>query len=279
MMPLPMQKVKFSNGVSVPALGQGTWHMGRNARSRKSEADALRLGMDLGMTLIDTAEMYHDAEAVVGSALKGRRDEAFVVSKVLPSNASYRGTLRACEKSLGKLQTEHIDLYLLHWPGSHPLEETIRAFEDLVAQGSIGAWGVSNFDTAEMDALSVLPGGSQIMTNQVLYNLEVRNIEWSLLPWCRQREIPVMAYSPLNQGNMGLDKLTSVADRHAASPAQVALAWLLQQDQVMVIPKSADPAHVRQNASARDIRLDAEDIALLDGMFPPPAGESYLPML
>ena len=274
-----MQTVKFSNGVSVPALGQGTWHMGRDAGSRTAEADALRLGMDLGMTLIDTAEMYHDAETVVGDALTGRRDEAFVVSKVLPSNASYRGTLRACEKSLGKLKTDHIDLYLLHWPGSHPLEETVRAFEDLVARGSIGAWGVSNFDTAEMDALSSLPGGDLVMTNQVLYNLEVRNIEWSLLPWCRKHEVAVMAYSPLNQGNIDLDKLESVAHRYSITPAQVALAWLLHQEQIMVIPKSADPAHVTQNASARDIRLDAEDLELLDDMFPPPAEESYLPML
>ena len=274
-----MQTVKFSNDAIVPALGQGTWHMGRSADSRAAEADALRLGMDLGMTLIDTAEMYHDAESVVGEALKGRRDEAFIVSKVLPSNASYSGTLRACEKSLGKLRTDHIDLYLLHWPGSHPLEETVRAFEELVARGSIGAWGVSNFDTAEMEALSSLPGGDLVMTNQVLYNLEVRNIEWSLLPWCRQREVTVMAYSPLNQGNIDLDKLESMAHRYSVNPAQVALAWLLHQDQVMVIPKSADPVHVTQNASARDIRLDREDLVLLDEMFPPPAGDSYLPML
>ncbi|MEM7195217.1 MAG: aldo/keto reductase [Pseudomonadota bacterium] len=274
-----MKRVFCSDNFQVNALGQGTWHMGMDASRAASEADALRFGIDLGMTLIDTAEMYHDAETVVGKAIAGRRDEVTLVSKVLPGNASYKGTIDACERSLQKLQTEAIDWYLLHWPGSHPLGETLEAFSTLKRQGKIRAFGVSNFDYDDMATARGLDFGEDIVTNQILYNLECRGVEWDLIPWCRQNKIPVMAYSPLNQARLNFANLKSVAARHNATPAQIALAWLLHQDQIIVIPKSGNRARVEENSKAAIIELDATDLSELDRFFPPPDHAMPLQML
>ena len=270
------------SGTAMPVLGQGTWYMGEDSRDRAREVAALRLGLDLGMTLIDTAEMYADggAEEVVGEAIAGRRDEVFLVSKVLPMNASRRGTIAACERSLKRLRTDRIDLYLLHWRGSHDFTETIGAFETLMRDGKIGQWGVSNLDLQDMEELVELPGGEGVQTNQLLYNLTRRGIEHDLQPWCRARGIPVMAYSPIEQGRMlRHPELRRVAERHGATPAQVGLAWLLRQDGVIAIPKASDPAHVRDNRAAADLRLDEQDLADLDRAFPPPRGPRPLEML
>jgi len=256
--------------------------MGEGARSRREEADALRLGLDLGMTLIDTAEMYASggAEEVVAEAIAGRRDEVFLVSKVLPQNASRQGAIAACERSLRRLRTDRIDLYLLHWRGRVPLAETLEAFDRLVRAGKIRYWGVSNFDTDDMEELVRLGGGSQVATNQVLYNLTRRGIEYDLLPWCRERHIPIMAYSPIEQGRMlGNPALQRVAARRGATAAQVALAWLLGQRDVMVIPKAARPEHVRDNRAALDLELTAEDLAELNQAFPAPSRKVPLEML
>lgn len=269
-------------GEAVPALGQGTWYMGEDARRRADEVAALRLGLDLGMTLIDTAEMYADggAEEVVGEAVAGRRDDVFLVSKVLPQNATRRGTIAACERSLRRLRTDWLDLYLLHWRGGPAFEETVGAFETLVRDGKIRHWGVSNLDLSDMQELVAVPGGASVRTNQLLYNLTRRGIEFDLQPWCRQRRIPIMAYSPIEQGRMlGHPVLRRVADRHGASPAQVALAWLLRQDGVIAIPKAATLPHVRENRAALDLRLDDVDLADLDRAFPPPRGPQPLAML
>jgi diketogulonate reductase-like aldo/keto reductase len=269
----PMPLVTLPSGKTVPALGQGTWTMGDSAKRRKEEIAALRLGLDLGMTLIDTAEMYASggAEEVVGEAVAGRRDEAFLVSKVMPANASRRGTVAACENSLKRLKTDRLDLYLLHWPGSIPIAETIDAFTTLKGAGKIRHWGVSNFDVGEMEDVVELPDGKEVATNQVMYNLRRRGIEFDLIPWCRRRGIPIMAYSPLDQGGVLRSReLEAVAARHGAKPAQVALAWLIQKTGVMVIPKAGSEAHVRENHGALAVRLDARDLAELDRAFPPP---------
>jgi diketogulonate reductase-like aldo/keto reductase len=276
-----MRGVEFPNGERVPALGQGTWYMGDRGSDRAAEADALRLGLDLGMRLIDTAEMYASggAEQVVGEALKGRRDEAFVVSKVLPHNASRTGTVAACEASLRRMGIETVDLYLLHWPGPHPLEHTIEAFEELRGAGKIRQWGVSNFDVDEMTAL-IDAGGEGCATNQVLYNLTRRGPEFDLLPWCADRSIPIMAYSPLEQGRlMGEGALDEVAARHGVTAMQVALAWVLRDPNVIAIPKAAETAHVRQNRAAVDLVLDINDLAILDAAFPPPNRKQPLELL
>ena len=273
---------RLPSGTAVPVLGQGTWYMGEDSRDRAREVAALRFGLDLGMTLIDTAEMYADggAEEVVGEAIAGRRDEVFLVSKVLPMNASRRGTIAACERSLKRLRTDRIDLYLLHWRGSHDFTETIGAFETLMREGKIGQWGVSNLDLQDMEELVGLPGGEGVQTNQLLYNLTRRGIEHDLQPWCRARGIPIMAYSPIEQGRMlRHPELRRVAERHGATPAQVGLAWLLRQDGVIAIPKASDPAHVRDNRAAADLRLDEQDLADLDRAFPPPRGPRPLEML
>ena len=277
-----MRMLKLPSGEAVPVLGQGTWGMGEQARHAVDEALALRLGLDLGMTLIDTAEMYGDggAEEVVADAIAGRRNEVFLVDKVLPENASRRKTVEACERSLRRLGTDRIDLYLLHWRGGVPLSETLAAFTELLEAGKIRAWGVSNLDTDDMDELAGLPGGGDCATNQVLYNLTRRGIEFDLLPWCRKRGIPIMAYSPIEQGRMlGHNILKTVAARHNATPAQVALAWLLRQPDVLVIPKAANPAHVRENRAALDLRLTEDDLADLDKAFPPPTRKKPLEML
>jgi diketogulonate reductase-like aldo/keto reductase len=265
--------IRTRSGAVMPNLGLGTWRMGENEAAHREEVAALKLGLDLGMALIDTAEMYGEggAETVVADAIEGRRDGVFVVSKVLPHNASYAGTLAACERSLKRLRCERIDLYLLHWPGEHPLEETLRAFTKLVEQGKIGHYGLSNFDLEELARAEQLAGGQRHCANQVLYNLERRGIERKLIPWCASRNMAIMAYSPLEQGRLRPhDALRRVAARHDASPAQVALAWTLRHDNVVAIPKAARPAHVRDNARAADIVFTDEDLADIDRAFPPP---------
>ncbi|HEY9566749.1 MAG TPA: aldo/keto reductase [Thalassobaculum sp.] len=277
-----MRTISLPGGETVPALGLGTWHMGERGADRAAEADALRCGIDLGMSLIDTAEMYASggAEQVVREAIRGRRDEVFLVSKVLPFNADRYGTVEACEASLTRLGVETIDLYLLHWPGSCPLTETLTGFDDLRRDGKIRYWGVSNFDTDEMIALTALPGGQACATNQVLYNLVRRGIEFDLLPWCAARSMPVMAYSPLEQGRLaGNGALAAVARRHGATEMQTALAWVLGRDGVIAIPKAAHIAHVRDNRAALDLKLTAEDRAELDRAFPPPRGKQPLDIL
>ena len=274
-----MPLIALPTGETVPALGQGTWTMGDAAARRKVEVAALRLGMDLGMTLIDTAEMYASggAEEVVGEAVAGRRDEVFLVTKVMPGNASRRGTVTACEKSLKRLKTDRIDLYLLHWPGPTPIAETVDAFTTLKGAGKIRHWGVSNFDVSEMEEVTDVPDGKDVATNQVMYNLRRRGIEFDLIPWCERRRIPIMAYSPLDQGRVLRSReLEAVAARHGAKPAQVALAWLIQKTAVMVIPKAGSEAHVRENHGALAVHLDARDLAELDRAFPPPAKKKPL---
>jgi diketogulonate reductase-like aldo/keto reductase len=271
--------VTLPTGESVPALGLGTWTMGDSSRRRKDEVAVLRLGFDLGMTLVDTAEMYGSggAEEVVGEAVAGRREEVFIVSKVMPGNASRRGTISACERSLKRLKTDRIDLYLLHWPGAVPIAETVEAFTILKRAGKIRHWGVSNFDVDEMEELVALPDGAAVATNQVMYNLKRRGIEYDLVPWCRQHRIPIMAYSPLDQGKLlRARELEEVAARHNATAAQVALAWLLRQDKVMVIPKAGSEAHMRENHGALAVKLDAKDMAALDRAFPAPAKKKPL---
>ncbi len=269
------------DGTSIPALGQGTWHMGEKAGARRAEADALRLGLDLGMTLIDTAEMYAEggAEEVVGDAIAGRRDEVFLVSKVYPHNASRRGAIAACERSLKRMRVETIDLYLLHWRGSVPLAETVEAFEALRTAGKIRHWGVSNCDVDDLEELG--PALPDCATDQVLYSLEHRGVEYDLLPFCAQRRMPVMAYSPIGQGGKLLRHraLAQVAARHGAAPAQAALAWTLRDANIVSIPKASDPAHVRQNAAAREIALTEADLATLDAAFAPPTRKRGLAML
>jgi diketogulonate reductase-like aldo/keto reductase len=266
----------------VPALGQGTWEMGDDPARRREELAALRAGIELGMTLIDTAEMYGDgrAESLVGEAIAGQRDEVYLVSKVLPQNASRKGVVRACERSLERLKTDRLDLYLLHWSGSHPLAETVRGFEDLVAAGRIRAWGVSNLDLDEMKRLVGLRGGKACATNQVLYNLSRRGIEFDLLPWSQEHDIPIMAYSPVEQGRiLGHKALKEVARRLGATPAQAALAWVLRQKDIVAIPKAASAAHVRENRKALDLKLDARSLAALDEAFPAPKGPQPLEVI
>ncbi|MER8925060.1 aldo/keto reductase [Mesorhizobium sp. M0859] len=281
-MPSTIRTTTLPCGEAVPVLGQGTWKMGEDGRRRGDEANALKLGLDLGMTLIDTAEMYASggAEEVVAEAIAGRRDEVFLVSKVLPSNASRAGVKRACENSLRHLATDRIDLYLLHWPGSVPLMETVEAFEALKAAGKIRHWGVSNFDTGEMEELVRLPAGGNVQTNQVLYNLSQRGVEFDLAPWSRQRGMPLMAYSPVDQGVLARNaRLDAIAGRHGATPAQIALAWVMAQEGVIAIPKASRPEHIRQNVAALEIELTSEDFAEIDRAFPPPRRKSGLAMI
>ena len=274
--------ITLPSGEPIPVYGQGTWMMGEDTRRRADEIAALRLGFELGVTLIDTAELYGSggAEEIVGEAIAGRRDDVFLVSKVLPENASKRGTIAACERSLKRMRTDRIDLYLLHWRGSIALAETLDAFATLVRDGKIRHWGVSNFDTDDMQEMAAIPGGENCAANQVLYNLTRRGIEFDLLPWCRERNIPVMAYSPIEQGRMlGHAALKSVAAGLKATPAQVALAWLLHQDKVNAIPKATRADHVRENLAALDLSLSPADMAALDKAFPPPRRKKPLEML
>jgi diketogulonate reductase-like aldo/keto reductase len=274
--------VTLPSGETVLQLGQGTWHMGENGRARKEEVAALKLGLDLGMRLIDTAEMYGNggAEEVVAEAVKGRRDECFIVSKVLAENSTRAGIIAACERSLKRLKTDRIDLYLLHWRGVPKLEETLSGFQALTASSAIRYWGVSNFDVDDMEELVALPGGTNCASNQVLYNLRRRGIEAGLLPWCRDRGIPIMAYSPIEQGRLLRDRtLTGIAIRHRATTAQIALAWVLRQNDMMVIPKATTLEHVRDNRAALDIRLTEQDLGELNRAFPPPKGPRPLELL
>ena len=268
-----MREVTLPDGARVPALGQGTWHMGERAAARADEVRALRRGLDLGLGLIDTAEMYGEggAERVVGEAIEGRRDEVVVVSKVYPHNASFDGAIAACERSLRRLGTDRIDLYLLHWRGAHPLAETVRAFERLRADGKIRHWGVSNFDVDDLEELAAVADGARCATDQVLYNLTQRGPEWALLPWCRRRGLPLMAYCPVEQGRLPAGgALAEVAARHGVERFAVALAWLLTAPDVVAIPKAATPAHVEANRRALDLELTAADLAALDAAFPAP---------
>lgn len=273
--------VALPSGEEISALGQGTWYLGEDPARREQEIAALRLGVDLGMTVVDTAEMYGDgaAEELVGEALQGRREEIFLVSKVLPGHADRRGTVAACEASLRRLRSEQLDLYLLHWRGRWPLEETLAGFTDLMEAGKIRYWGVSNLDVAAMTELTALPGGDAVAVDQVLYNLSRRGIEWDLLPWCREAGVTVMAYSPIEQGRLlGVEALGAVARALGATPTQVALAWVLQQG-VAAIPRSGSPDHVRENRGAVELRLPSEALDILDRAFPPPSGPTPLEML
>ena len=277
-----MPQVRFADGTEAPALGLGTWHMGEQPGEAAAEIRALQAGIDCGMTLIDTAEMYAGggAESVTGEAIRGRRDEVFLVSKVLPSNASRRGTVAACEASLERLGTDRIDLYLLHWPGRHPLAGTIGAFEELRASGKIVRWGVSNFDTIGMRQVSALPGGQNCASNQVLYNLSTRGIEFDLLPWMAEQSMPLMVYSPHDAGRLmrhpGLGKMSG---QMGVTPAQLALAFLLTRGNVISIPKSSSPERVAQNRASAAIKLGDDHLAELDRMFPPPRSREPLAMI
>jgi aldehyde reductase len=277
-----MKTVTLPDGEAIPAFGMGTWRMGEKRSMREREIAALRHGVELGVRLIDTAEMYGEgtAETLVAKAIAGRRDEIFLVSKVYPHNASRRGTLAACERSLERLETDRIDLYLLHWRGSVPLEETVGAFEQLKRDGKIRHWGVSNLDLKDMKELVLVRDGSGVATNQVLYNLERRGIEWELLPWLRSRGISVMAYSPIEQARLlRRPALAKLAADHGMTAAQMALAWLLTRDGVIVIPKSSDPGRLEEDYAALDMSLAPEQLEALDRLFPPPSGPSALPML
>jgi len=278
----PIPTITLKNGDRVLALGQGTWNMGESAARAADEVRALQHGIDLGMTLIDTAEMYGDggAEKVVGKAIAGRRDAVYLVSKVLPFNASRAGTVKACEASLKRLQVERIDLYLLHWRGTHPFAATIDAMETLIDQGKIGAWGVSNLDLDDMQELLEQDNGHHVQVNQVLYNLSRRGVEFDLLPFGAEQNIALMAYSPIEQGRILKEPaLAAVAKRHGATPAQVALAWTLRRPGVISIPKASTVQHVQDNRACLDLILDATDFAELDRAFAPPKKRRPLEML
>jgi diketogulonate reductase-like aldo/keto reductase len=268
-----IRRIESRGRMAIPALGLGTWRMGEDGAKRTGEVAALRLGMDLGVDLIDTAEMYGagGAEEVTGEAIAGRRDDVFIVSKVLPENASRQGTIDACERSLRRLGTDRIDLYLLHWRGSHPIQDTLDAFAQLVDEQKILHYGVSNLDTEAMAGCEALRGGSGVAANQVLYNLNKRGPDWDLLPWCADHRVAMMAYSPLDEGNLpDTAGLTAVARRHGVSEACVALAWTLRHPWVVTIPKASNPDHVKSNRQAVSITLNDQDIADLDADFPPP---------
>ena len=274
--------VTFADGTTVPALGQGTWEIGDDPSRRDAEQAALERGIDLGMTLIDTAELYGDgrAERLVGEVIAGRRDEVFLVSKVKPENASEMKMMLSCEKSLERLGVDRIDLYLLHWEGRVPLEETVDAFQELVDEGMIARWGVSNLDLRTMERLVDLDGGNDCAANQLLYNLGSRGVEFDLLPWMQARDMPMMAYSPLGRGGLLEHPLiVDIANRHDASPAQVALAAVLRHDGVIAIPKASSVEHVEANADALDIQFDAEDVERLDHAFPPPTHKMPLDII
>lgn len=277
-----VRNLRLPSGQVIPVLGMGTWRMGENTKQRQDEIGALRHGIDRGLSLIDTAEMYGEggAEEVIAQAIANRRSEVFLVSKVYPHNASGKGAIAACERSLKRLKTDYLDLYLLHWRGSIPLVETLLAFQTLQQAGKIRSYGVSNFDVQDMEEASQLKGGKAIATNQILYNLMRRGGEWDLLPWCRQRGIPIMAYSPIEQGRLLKNRtLQSIAQQREVTTAQVALAWLLHQENIIVIPKSSRIDHVEQNLAALDLKLSTEELNTLDSAFPPPTKPAPLEML
>jgi diketogulonate reductase-like aldo/keto reductase len=273
--------VHLSSGAVMPALGLGTWGMGEHKREHAREVAALRLGIEIGMTLVDTAEMYGEggAEEVTGEAIEDRRDDVFIVSKVYPHNASRRGVVRACERSLKRLGTEHVDLYLLHWRGNVPLVDTVAGFEELRAEGRIRDWGVSNFDRADMEELFAVRNGDKCVANQVLYHLGCRGIEWDLLPWCRRNRVAIMAYSPVGQAKLLRQPvLQSIAAACKATSAQLALAWLLGRG-VAAIPKASDPRHVHDNSAASSITISSAAMDEIDRAFPPPSGPTPLALL
>lgn len=276
-----MNFVTLPAGERVPAFGMGTWYVGEDPASRAEEIATLRLGLDLGAHLIDTAEMYGEglAEQLVGEAIAGRRDEVFLVSKVYPHNATRSGTTKACDRSLRRLRTDRIDLYLLHWRDAVPLAETLDAFMALQQAGKIRHYGVSNLDVADMEELWTLPGGLDVQTDQVLYNLARRGIEWDLLPRLREHGVPVMAYSPIERKALADEpRLIAFGRRYRMTPAQVAIAWLLRHDDIIVIPKTSNRQHLREDIRALDMRLTPEQLAELDSMFPPPYGARPLEM-
>lgn len=274
-----------TNGPQIPVVGLGTWKMERDERS--AAIAAIRAAVEAGAGHIDTAEMYGNGEVerIVGDALEGCRHDAFLVSKVLPHNASRRGTIEACEASLKRLRTDHLDAYLLHWSGSHPLEETIAAFDELRRDGKIRAWGVSNFDDDELDDARRIAGDEAIACNQVLYHTEERAIEHALIPWCRRHDVAVVAYSPFGSGRFpppssdGGRALASIGEEHGATPRQVALAFLLREPGTFVIPKTSSVAHLHENLGAAELRLSEEEVAKLDDVFPRGSPGRGLPMI
>lgn len=281
-----MRHIEIAEGETVPVLGLGTWYMGEDPSQFEHEVSAVRYAMDRGIRLIDTAEMYGDggAEEVVGAAIEGisaaEREELFVVSKVLPSNAHYDNVIRACDNSLSRMGTDYIDLYLLHWRGAAAFQETLDAFEALQTSGKIRHFGVSNFDSNDMEEWLRCKGGRASIANQILYNLSRRGVEWDVVPTCLKNNVPVMAYSPLEQGRLRGDPvLSQLAERHGVTELQIALAWVLAQKNVIAIPKAVNPRHIDQNIAALDITLSAEDHGLLDAAFPPPTEPSHLEML
>lgn len=273
---------RFSDGTIVPVLGQGTWMIGDNPKTRDAEQAALARGIDLGMTLLDTAELYGEgrSERLVGEVIQGRREEVFLVSKIKPENAGEMTMMLHCEKSLERLGVDRLDLYLLHWQSRHPLEEIVAGFEELVDEGLIARWGVSNLDIRTMARLEQIEGGENCATNQVLYHLGSRGVEFDLMPWAEDRSMPLMAYSPLGRGDLLTHPaLQAVADRHAATPAQIALAAVTRQPGVIAIPKASSITHVEANAAALEIELDLEDIATLDRAFPAPTTSQPLDII
>jgi diketogulonate reductase-like aldo/keto reductase len=277
-----VRAVDLPSGVTIPVLGQGTWHLGQGRHPRAEELEALRVGIELGMTVIDTAEMYGDgaSERLVGEAIAGRREEVFLVSKVLPGHATRNGTIAACRASLRRLGTDQLDLYLLHWRGWVPLHETVAGFEELRAAGLIRHWGVSNFDVRDMQELLRVEGGGAVQTDQVVYNLIRRGIEWRLMPWCLRNGLPIMAYSPIEQGRLAEDPvLRGIARGYRATAAQVALAWVLAHRGVCAIPEAGTVKHVRQNRAALDLQLREIDLVKLDEAFPPPSTPQPLDVL
>ena len=273
------------DGFAIPRFGIGTWRMGERSSAAQIEIAVIKAAIERGVKLIDTAEMYGDggAETVIGHAIGNiptTREKLFIVSKVYPHNASRKGTIAACERSLKRLGTDYLDCYLLHWPGEHPIAETVDAFEALKAQGKIHAWGVSNFDVDDMEELASITNGNNVVTNQVLYNLSRRGVEFSLLPWQRTRGISTMAYSPIEQAQLlASTKLRAIAGDIGATPAQLAIAWLLTQPDVIVIPKTTNIVRLEENLGALDLKLDAATLAALDAAFPPPGKRTPLAML
>lgn len=277
-----MKTATLPNGICVPALGQGTWGMGEGRQAASEEADALRHGIQRGMTLIDTAEMYGDggAERVVGEAIQGFRDDVFLVDKILPSNGCNQRIQHACERSLRNLDTDYIDLYLLHWRGSFALEEVVEAFEALKDQGKIKHWGVSNFDIDDMEELQKIAPDNSVLTDQVLYNLLRRGIEFDLLPWCKNQAIPIMAYSPIEQARiLKYPQLHYLARKYKVTPAAIALAFVMRIENIIAIPKASDPIHIDENLAALTINLTQEDLVLLDEVFSAPTTKTRLEML
>lgn len=276
------KEITFRNQVKVPVLGLGTWHMGENPFKKAEELKVLRKGIELGMTVIDTAEIYGEgrSELLIGEAIRELREKVFLISKVAPSHASHKGTRTACENSLKRLNTEYLDLYLLHWKSHIPLNETICALQELQKEGKIKQWGVSNMDSADMEEIYALPEGNNCAANEILYNLTRRGIEYDLLPWCRKNHLPLIAYSPIEQGRLlNHSGLKAIADKHAATPSQIALAWVYRYPNIIAIPQTSSLEHVEENFKSLSIRLTEEDLAELDRYFPAPTQKKRLEMI